>query len=211
MEDFESRVVEHGNGGWTLWVQQPGSGPFAVLEGYPRNLPDGRGVMGRETNAALSLHLEDDKDGSVAEIYLDGHAQNAKRIRFPFSHSSEVVRFFKRVVSPGMMGIDAADVFSVLPMTDGMGLIAECPRPRGRGDLDDVQEILAGQVSEHGPASLAMVVLPVDDTVTPGTVDVVAQAVSRNIPRESALVLAAPLAVADREPMRTGVFWSSLG
>ncbi|WP_018873859.1 hypothetical protein [Thioalkalivibrio sp. ALJ16] len=82
MKDFESRVVEHGDGGWTLWVQQSGSGPFAVLEGYPGNLPDGRGVKGRETNAALRLHVQDYEDGSVAEILVDGHEQRPSAYGF---------------------------------------------------------------------------------------------------------------------------------
>ncbi|WP_018951697.1 hypothetical protein [Thioalkalivibrio sp. AKL12] len=206
MKDFESRVVEHGDGGWTLWVRQPGGGPFAILEGYPGNLPDGLGVMGRETSAALSLHMEDDKDGSVAEILVDGHEQSAKRIRFPRAYSSAVAELLQRALTPGMMGIDAADLCAVLPARGGLGVLAEYPPPRAQSDMDAVGGNLAIDVSRHGSVSAALVVLPVDATMTPATVDRVAQSVTRNLSEGSDLVLAAPLSITDGEPMKICLF-----
>ncbi|AKJ95349.1 hypothetical protein TVD_08240 [Thioalkalivibrio versutus] len=208
MEDFESRVVEHGDGGWTLWVQQPGSGPLAVLESHPGTSANGRGLA-RCGPAALSLRLEDDRDGlggSIAEVHVGGHEPRAKRIRFPRAHSSEVAGFFQRALSPGMMGIDAADVFSVLPASRGVGVLAEYPAPRAQRDMEDVERYLATQMSRCGPVSSALVVLPVDATMTPATVDRVAQSVTRNLSEGSDLVLAAPLSITGGEPMTICLF-----
>ena len=208
MEDFESRVVEHGNGGWTLWVQQPGSGPFAVLESHPATSASERGLA-RCGPAALSLRLEDDREGlggSIAEIHVGGHEPRAKRIRFPHSHSSEVARLLQRAVTPGMIGVDVADVYSVLPKNGGIGVLAEYSIPRELRDVHVMQKDIAERVNGDGPAWSALVVLPVDASVTPVSVDLVAQSVTRYLSEGSDLVLAAPLSVATGERMRVCFF-----
>ncbi|WP_018873860.1 hypothetical protein [Thioalkalivibrio sp. ALJ16] len=105
-----------------------------------------------------------------------------------------------------MMGIDSADLFSVLPARGGLGVLADYPPPRAQRDMDAVGSNLAIEVSRHGSVSAALVVLPVDATVTPATVDMVAQSVIRKLPDGSNLVLAAPLSSQDGETMKICLF-----
>ncbi|WP_231365749.1 hypothetical protein [Thioalkalivibrio sp. ALMg3] len=210
LEDYESQIVADNETQWTQWIGIPGFDPFPAIRCRTGSLRSEHPPVEPDGSVGLEMWLHD-RDGvaggAIAEVYLGGEESGGRQIRFPGAHSSEVAGLFQRAVAPGMVGLDVTDVLWVLPKAGGLGRVTEYPIPTVRSHTNEMEARLTAQLMEYGEPYSALVVLPVDQSVTPDTLDLVASSMKRYLSSEARFVLSAPLSETDGERLRVCLFW----